>query len=154
MKIGYQLPLSLFAPSWNRHTCTQTLAHHIFLLTLCLIVPPVRYFPANALLLCVRLTAETLSVAESPLLVFTVLSLCQSHPNGSDACRACPLCAYACLGFMSLHVHVCIECFPSRPRVTPCCDPASLPQWDASHCCCWLKTLCLCMRLCLCTLSA
>lgn len=80
-------------------------------------------------------------------------SKCQWCLQGMPAVCVCLF--SACLrGFMSLHVHVCIECFPSRPRVTPCCDPASLPQWDASHCCCWLKTLCLCMRLCLCTLSA
>lgn len=61
------------------------------------IVPPAPAFQANTLLGCVRLTTETLGVAESPLLVFTALSLCQSHPNASDACRACPLCVYACL---------------------------------------------------------
>lgn len=48
--------------------------------------------------------------------------------------------------FVSLHVHVCtVECFSSRPRVTPCCDPSSLLQWGASHCCCWPETLCICV---------
>lgn len=81
----------------NRHTCTQTLTYLSLLLTLYFILPPTLSFQVNTLPLCVRLTTEMLSVAEGPLLVYTVLSLCQSHPNASDACRACPLCAYACV---------------------------------------------------------
>lgn len=94
----------------NRHTCTQTLAHHSLSLTLYLILPPALSFQVNTLPLCVRLTTEMLSVAESPLLVFTVLSLCQSHPNASDACRACPLCAYACIvcAYVVLYLSVCV----------------------------------------------
>lgn len=65
------------------------------------------FFRANTLPLCERLTAEMLSVAESPQLVFTVLSLCQSHPNASDACRACPLCAYACIVCLLGQFYVC-----------------------------------------------
>lgn len=52
------------------------------------------FFQVNTLPQCLSLTTAMLSVAGSLLLVFTVLSLCQSHPNASDACEACPLCAY------------------------------------------------------------
>lgn len=77
---------------------TQTGIHaHRHFLAPYLILPPALSFQANTLPLCVRLTTETLSVAESLRLVLTVLSLCQSHPNASDACRACPLRAYACI---------------------------------------------------------
>lgn len=52
------------------------------------------FFQVNTLPQCLSLTTAMLSVEGSLLLVFTVLSLCQSHPNASDACKACPLCAY------------------------------------------------------------
>lgn len=73
--------------------------------TLYLILPPA----LSLLSLCVRLTTEILSVAESLLLVFTVLSLCQSHPNASDACRACPLCAYACVVCTYVALCLCVQ---------------------------------------------
>lgn len=51
------------------------------------------FFQVNTLPQCLSLTTAMLSVEGSLLLIFTVLSLCQSHPNASDACKACPLCA-------------------------------------------------------------
>lgn len=78
------------------------------LLTLYFILPLAHSFQVNTLPLCERLTTEMLSVAESLLLVFTVLSLCQSHPNASDACRACPLCAYACVVYTYVILCLCM----------------------------------------------
>lgn len=43
----------------------------------------------------------------------------------------CLFSAWLCVVFCPLRVNVCIaECYPSRPRVTPRCDPAARPQWD------------------------
>lgn len=53
------------------------------LLPLYFILPLAHSFQVNTLPLCERLTSEMLSVAKSLLLVFTVLSMCQSYPNAS-----------------------------------------------------------------------
>lgn len=93
---GYQLPLSLLTPQWKKKNRQALRNSHILLscLLCTLLFLLLSFFQVNTLPQCLSLTTAILSVEGSLLLVFTVLSLCQSHPNASDACKACPLCAY------------------------------------------------------------
>ena len=85
---------AIVSPASRKHKQTYMHRDSCSSLFFCCIRHPSPFYQVKTVPLWVRLTTERLSAAHS--LVFTVLSLCQSPPNASDACRACPLCAYAC----------------------------------------------------------
>lgn len=122
-RLGRQLQLSAYWVWQHKHWPSAAIVpvHAIMETQTCAQTPARLSVPHSSSSLrpplCVRLTTELLSVAESPLLVFTVLSLCQNRPNASAACGAGPLCAYACVvcAYVVLCLCVCVQ--PSVPAL-------------------------------------
>ena len=150
---GHPLPLSLSAPSRKRkqtHTDRLSFAYSVTRPSSRSLFPSEH--PASVCetdhwdALCGREPATGLHCA----LIVPKPSKCQWCLQGKPAVCVC-LCRVRLRGFMPLCVYVFMaERFPSRPRVRPCCDPASVPQQEASRWCCWQKRMvCVCACVCL-----
>lgn len=138
-------------PSWKHKTGIHACGHLLISLSYLFGIS----FSSSSLLLCLcvwdwplRFSVWQRVCDWSSLCAHCAKAIQMPVMPAGHACCVCMSVQCLC-GFMSLHVHVCVAelCFFSFPWGTPCCDPASVTQCDAS-CCCWPKTL----HLCVCTL--